>query len=942
MTFAAFTVSVLPLLPWFGAAMVLLCRSRGAGAVATLAAVLPALALLLALLQAPTVFGGEVVRVSAQWLPQAGLMLGFRLDGLSLLFVLLILGMGLLIILYARFYLSPRDSPARFHALLLLFMGAMLGVVTADNLLFMVVFWEATSLSSFLLIGFWSGRAEARRGARMALTITGGGGLALLGGVVLIGHVVGSVQVDDVLAAGELLRGHALYPLILVLVLLGAFTKSAQFPFHFWLPHAMAAPTPVSAYLHSATMVKVGVFLLARLHPALSGTDLWFYCVGGTGAVTLLVGAWIALFKTDIKALLAYSTISHLGLMTLLLGMGTQVAAVVAMFHLINHALFKAPLFMTAGIVDHATHTRDIRRLGGLWRPLPWTMAAAFLPAAAMAGMPLMNGYLSKKLFFAKTLVESPLQAWGWLLPAVAVVAGAFSVAYTLRLYHGVFFGAPQGSSAGEPLEAPHEAPLLMLLPLALLAALCLLVGLAPDAIIGPLLAVASTALLGGELPEYTLSVSDTWVPMFMSLAALAAGGLLYLLRAPLFRLADGVATVDARSLFESGQRALVAAARGLVQLLENGSLQRYVGLLVGLAVVVGVYALLPLAQWRGPVAMGGIDAMRDVLTVAVLIVLMLAGLATAVLHRQRMLALVLMGVSGLMVTLVFERFSAPDLALTQLSVEVMAVVILMLALSFLPQHSPVESTALRRGRDVLLALMAGGGVTMLAWAVLTRPYESISGYFLENSLPLGGGSNVVNVILVDFRGFDTLGEIAVLGIAALAIFVLTRSLKTGARMSPQHGVAGISEAHPLFLQVISRPMLPIALLVAAYIFLRGHNLPGGGFIAGLIAAVALTLQYVANGLQWTHARRRTAFRPVVAAGLMVAGLTGMGSWLFGHPFLSSWTAHAHIPLIGEIEIATAMAFDLGVFFTVVGATMLVLSNIGKLMTVHGPGEEVG
>ena len=364
-----------------------------------------ALAALIALAPSVTApFLGETLVQRIPWIPALGLDLAFRLDGLGLLFALMILGIGLLVILYARYYLAERDCMGRFYGYLLLFMGSMLGIVLSENLILLLMFWELTSLSSFLLISYWQHREDARTGARMALAVTGLGGLAMLGGFVLLGEMVGSYDLSVVLANGELIRSDPLYTPMLVLILLGAFTKSAQFPFHFWLPHAMAAPTPVSAYLHSATLVKAGVFLLARLFPALSGTTEWSVLVMGAGLSTLLIGAYFALFKHDLKGLLAYSTISHLGLITLLFGIGTPLAAVAGVFHIINHATFKASLFMAAGIIDHECGTRDMRRINGLWRYMPYTGTLAMVAAAAMAGVPLFNGFLSKEMFFGETV----------------------------------------------------------------------------------------------------------------------------------------------------------------------------------------------------------------------------------------------------------------------------------------------------------------------------------------------------------------------------------------------------------------------------------------------------------------------------------------------------------------------------------------------------------
>ncbi|MBA3485922.1 MAG: monovalent cation/H+ antiporter subunit A, partial [Lysobacter sp.] len=364
-------------LPFVLAVWVMLARNVSRSTSAWMAGLAPLVGLVLLGVMTGPVLGGEVPQVSHVWIPQIGLAFSLRLDGLAWMFALMVLGIGGLVVMYAHYYLGPREDVPKFFAYLLLFMGAMLGMVIAGNLLLLTVFWELTSISSFLLIGYWSHDKEAREGARMALVITGAGGLALLGGVLLIGNIVGSYELDAVFAAGDAIREHATYPAVLGLVLLAIFTKSAQFPFHFWLPHAMAAPTPVSAYLHSATMVKAGVFLLARLHPTLAGTDLFFYVVSSVGAATLLVGAWNAIFQHDLKGLLAYSTISHLGLITLLFGLATPLAVVAGLFHILNHATFKASLFMAAGIIDHETGTRDMRRLGNLRRYLPFTSALA-------------------------------------------------------------------------------------------------------------------------------------------------------------------------------------------------------------------------------------------------------------------------------------------------------------------------------------------------------------------------------------------------------------------------------------------------------------------------------------------------------------------------------------------------------------------------------------
>jgi multicomponent K+:H+ antiporter subunit A len=919
-------LALVVLLPFLGAALAAgsarlnrLASAWSAGAV-TFAAALTLLP------EALRVFGGEPRVEAWDWIPALGLSFAFRLDGLALLFALLILGIGLLIVIYARYYLSARDSMGRFYAYMLLFMGSMLGVVLSENLIQLVVFWELTSLSSFLLISYWQHRKDAREGARMALAITGGGGLALLAGVLLLGHVVGSYNLTEVLAAGEMIRAHPLYLPILVLILLGVFTKSAQFPFHFWLPHAMAAPTPVSAYLHSATMVKAGVFLLARLFPALSGTLEWNLIVGGAGLITLLVGAYTALFKHDLKGLLAYSTVSHLGLITLLFGFGTPLAAVAGVFHIINHATFKASLFMVAGIIDHETGTRDMRRLNGLLRYMPHTAVLAMIAAAAMAGVPLLNGFLSKEMFFAEAVEVGSQLPLAWLIPLLVTLAGMLSVAYSLRFIHDVFFN-------GEPIDlpkTPHEPPRFMKVPVDILVVLCLAVGILPSITVGPLLAVAVDGTLQGQVPEYSLALWHGFnLPLMMSMAALALGGLVYAFRQPLFDWHERtVGRLDARVPYHALMGALGRLATGVTQRLDRGSLQGAVAWLVlaALGVTVAGFALHP-APLLGMTEMLPVDAVS--LTAA--LALVLATLATVRWHRQRLTALITMGVIGLIVSLAFVKFSAPDLALTQLSVEVVTIVLLLLALFFLPQQTPAESCRLHIGRDGLLAVGAGLGATLLTLAVLTRPLDTIAGYYLDQALPGGGGTNVVNVILVDFRGFDTLGEITVLALAGLGIVALLHGMRLPMPAADAEGRRWSADGHSLIMATLTRLLLPLTLLVAVFILLRGHNLPGGGFIAGLITAVALIVQYLANGIDWTEQRLRLDMHRVIAAGLALASGTGLVAMGIGFPFLTSTFTHLHWPVVGEFELASAMAFDFGVFLVVVGATVLILVKLGRL-----------
>jgi len=890
------------------------------------AATLAAASLALLMTRAASVFAGEVERFAVGWIPAIGWDLSFMVDGLGFMFAFLILGIGVLIIIYARSYLPESDTLGRFYAYLLLFMGSMLGVVLSDNMLTLVVFWELTSLSSFLLIGYWSHTPEGRQGARMALVVTGMGGLALLAGVLVLGSIVGSYELSTILQSRAVVDASPLAGVALVLILLGAFTKSAQFPFHFWLPHAMAAPTPVSAYLHSATMVKLGVFLMARIFPVFAGSEMWLWLVGGAGLVTMTLAAYWAIFRDDLKALLAYSTISHLGLITFLFGIGTPMAAVAGVFHILNHCAFKAALFMTAGIVDHEAGTRDLRLLGGLYGLMPVTGTLAVLGAAAMAGVAPLNGFISKEMLLEESLHVHAGSLPGWLVPAIVTGAALLSVTYSFRFAIGTFFGKRPETFP----HPPHEPPNGMRLPVGLLVGICVAVGFFPVVIAQPLVTLAGTAVAGQELPEFHLALWHGFnTPLIMSLIAIVGGAALFAGRGGLVAAHQALTIrVVAKRWYDAVIDTTVTLSARLTLALQNGSLQRYLSLLVGAALIVGLWPFWQLGYARGSLPSTPLDNA----TLVAWVMLVVTAVGTAVFHRRRIVALVMLGVVGLVVTLAFVHFSAPDLALTQVSVEFVTIVLILVALHLLPKTTPRESPPLRRARDISLALAAGGGTMALVYAVLTRPFafESIADYHLANSVPGGGGHNVVNVILVDFRGYDTFGEISVLTIAALGIYALIDQFGLG-RLSPGGTDQEDEAGHPLMLSVVARLVLPLALLVSVFIFMRGHNAPGGGFIAGLVTAIALILQYVAFGVGWTQRRLPADFHPVAALGVLIAGLTGVGSWFFGRPFLTSWHGHVHLPLIGDIELASAVSFDFGVYLVVVGATMLVMANLAKI-----------
>ncbi|WP_397544100.1 monovalent cation/H+ antiporter subunit A [Roseovarius salis] len=924
-------------LPFLGALLPGLMIQAGRRACASTTFFVSFLALIGLFTHLPTVMAGEVVTARLDWLPALGLNANFFIDGLGFFFAALILGIGLLIITYARFYLSREDNMGEFYTYLLLFQGAMVGIVLCDNILMLLIFWELTSLSSFLLIGYWKHLPEGRQGARMALVVTGMGGLSMIGGMLLLGQVAGSYDLTVILENRDAIQASPLYTPALLLILLGCFTKSAQFPFHFWLPHAMAAPTPVSAYLHSATMVKAGIFLMARLWPVLSGTDLWFALVTGAGLVTMVIAAVIALFKNDLKGLLAFSTVSHLGLITMLLGTGTPYGAMAAVFHILNHATFKAALFMSAGIIDHEAGTRDIPSLGGLRRLMPITFVIATLASLSMAGIPFLNGFLSKEMMLEET-THTVLFGLPLLVPALATVGALFSAAYSFRYIAHVFLGPERDDYPGHP----HDPPFGMWGPPALLVIIVVAIGVAPF-LAEPLVRTVTGAVLGGaaEMPYAHLKIWHGFTAaLWMSVTAVAGGIVLLLVFGPLARGWDVAGPPFAKRIFDALIAAMVSAARGVTGGLHDGSLTRYAAIFA-----VSVVALVGHAWMTGTIG----APTREMLPVSPMAVVawLLLVIATGSLiwyHRNRFLALILMGVVGLVISIGFAYLSAPDLALTQLSVEVVTIILLLLALNFLPRQTPVESTPGRRLRDGVISVAAGTGAGALIYSLLIRDFAQgpISAYHLENSYKGGGGTNVVNVILVDFRGFDTFGEIIVLGIAALIIYAVTEALLSGpvrARLlnRPFEDVAG--DAHPMMMVVATRLMLPLVLMVGVYIFLRGHNEPGGGFIAGLVVSIAVVMQYMASGFAWADARQRYPYHTIIGAGVLVAGLTGIGAWFFGAEFLTSAFGYFRIPPFQEFELATAMGFDLGVFLCVVGAVMLSLESFSRL--ARRSGEEV-
>jgi multicomponent K+:H+ antiporter subunit A len=709
----------------------------------------------------------------------------------------------------------------------------------------------------------------------------------------------------------------------------------------------MAAPTPVSAYLHSATMVKAGVFLLARLWPVLSGTDLWFWIVCLAGLSSLLLGAFAALFQRDMKGVLAYSTISHLGLITLLLGMNSRLALVAAVFHMMNHATFKASLFMAAGVVDNGTGTRDLQSLSGLARAMPTTATLATVAAAAMAGVPLLNGFLSKEMFFAETVFAGQGPAIRIGLPAIATIAGMFSVAYSLRLIHQVFFGP----SAHDLPRTPREPTRGMLLPSALLVLACLLVGIFPGQTVGPFLGTAARSILGEATPVYSLAMwHGLTLPLLMSVLALVGGFIIYLMLYLHRRRSHGHVPVlhrfDGRRTFDVAVVRLIRAAGITKRLISSRRLQPQLVIIVSIA-----FGAAVLGAWRGNVHWGDVPVSRVDPIFALLWTVGAACAIGAALQAKyhRLAALIMVGGTGLITCLTFAWFSAPDLALTQLTVEVVTVVLILLGVRWLPRRIEMDDprrrtmrARMRRVRDAALATVVGGAMASLVFAVLTRPRVlDLSAFFVEHSLPQAGGGNVVNVILVDFRAFDTFGEITVVGIVALTVYALLRRFRPAPESVDMpraqredgersiHHVPDTSELLPsgymMVPAVLVRLLLPLAGVVSLFFLLRGHNLPGGGFIGGLVLATAVIVQYMVGGAMWVEARTRIQPLYWIAVGLLAAGTAGTAAWFASRTFLTSLTYDLHLPLIGDVHLSTTLWFDIGVYLLVVGATVLML-----------------
>jgi multicomponent Na+:H+ antiporter subunit A len=737
------------------------------------------------------------VITSVDWIPSLDIHYTVYVDGLGLLFSLLITGIGSLVVLYSIYYLSKKtEALNNFYVYLLMFMGAMLGVVLSDNLMVLYVFWELTSLSSFLLIAYWYQREKSRYGAQKSMLITVFGGFSMLAGFVLLYVMTGTFSIREIIAQLDVVTTHALFLPAMLLVLLGAFTKSAQFPFHIWLPDAMEAPTPVSAYLHSATMVKAGIYLVARLSPIFAGHAEWFWLVSGFGLVTLFWGSFSAVKQTDLKAILAFSTVSQLGMIMSLLGLGSAAAyygygsdesefyvaaTLAAVFHLINHATFKGSLFMVAGIVDHETGTRDIRRLGGLMTLMPISFTLAVIGTFSMAGLPPFNGFLSKEMFFTGVLRASQLdifnvETWGMLLPVLAWIASVFTFVYSMILVFKTFTGKVQLEKLD---KKPHEAPLGMLISPMILASLVIIFGFFPNilsyTVIEPAVASILPSLVGpGEQFYVHIYMWHGWTAeLFMTFGVIVLGTILFLgLRkwSGVYQLFPQKLALN--HLYDQGLVGLERISYKLTRFHMTGFIRDYlVYIFAFFIIILGGYLFI-----SDSFAFNTANS-AEITVYEIVLAIVMVGAAIGVLFATtRLFAIIAVGVVGYVLALFFVIFRAPDLALTQLVVETVSVALFLLCFYHLPKLKKEIGRVRFKMTNVLISLGVGITVTLLALSAhSTKLFPSISDFFMKYSYEKAGGKNMVNVILVDFRGFDTLLEILVLGIAALGVYSLIK-----------------------------------------------------------------------------------------------------------------------------------------------------------------------
>lgn len=854
------------------------------------------------------VWQGAIPRASVPWAPELGLAWDLWLSPAGLLLALLVSGMGTLVVIYAAAYLQGSDRLGRFLGILFLFSGSMMGIAVTENALVLFVFWELTSIASYLLIGHFHEKTESRKSALDALLITAGGGVVLLAGFILLGEITGTYRIGGWIEAAETIRSHPLYAAAFLCIAFGAFTKSAQVPFHFWLPGAMAAPAPVSAYLHSATMVKLGVFLLAILHPALGGTPLWHDTLVGFGAVTMVWGALVAMVQTDLKRLLAFSTVSALGTLTMLLGMEHVLSVKVAVLFFIVHALYKGALFMVAGALEKGTGTREIGQLRGLMRRFPALGIAAVAAAFSMSGLPPFVGFIAKELLYE---VKLATPAVGMALLVAGIVANAANVVVALKVGVLPFLGEPRGEG---PQNLKPTKIGFWIGPV-LLGSGSLVFGLFPHAILGgPVEAVVAQIAAEDVAVQLKLWHGLNLVLLLSAITVLGGVGL-FAMRRRLSRYGNVLRDATAWSgvtLFRSGLAGFLTGAGAITRTIQSGRLHTYLAVIFSVAVA-GLIA----AWWRSGYVLT-LPSRGEVRTDVLLTLLFVAVAATAVVRcRRRMTAVLILGCLGFGIAVFFALHGAPDLAITQILVETLTLLLFALALYGLPAMREERRAGVPRAIAVPLAIAVGLAFTFLTLKSFdVQLAEPVSIAHAAKSLTEAHGRNVVNVILVDFRALDTLGEITVLMIAALGV-----SAMLGHARSPlpteRLGTSPV-------LSASARYTAPAMLVFSIYLLLRGHNDPGGGFIGGLVAAMSAILMHLARPSAPLRVFALSA-PALMVLGLATAALSGLPGLISGDGYLAAlWGGEIALPAVGKVKLGTPLLFDIGVYLVVAGVVLLL------------------
>jgi multicomponent Na+:H+ antiporter subunit A len=897
--------------------------------------------------QGPAISAGEALVEVHPWVPSLGMDLAFAMGTLQWVMSLVVLGVGALVLAYCASYFRDDDvGVPRFAGVLVAFIASMLGLVLADDLLLLYVFWELTTVFSFLLIGHDPDRRASRRAAIQALVVTTFGGLVLLVGAILLGETAGTYRISDILADPP---AGAAVTVGVHLLLVGAISKSALVPFHFWLPSAMAAPTPVSAYLHAAAMVKAGVYLVALLAPAFAGVAGWRTALLGLGLATMVVGGVRALRQHDLKLLLAYGTVSQLGFLVLVLGIGTRSAMLAGLALLLAHALFKATLFLVVGIVDHATGTRDLRQLTGLGRRLPLLTVTATLAAGSMAGLPPLLGYVAKESVLV-ALVDVAREGdgtgiaatTGWLLVAGVVVGSVLTAAYSARFVWGAF-GTRE---VDEPLTVRSPSLPFVAVPVAL-AALSLALGMFGGPLTRVLERPAFAFPAGTHEPELTLW-HGVGLPLLLTVVTLALGMALFVAREPVARVQAALAhDWSLERAYRGGMRLLDRTAVEVTGVVQRGSAAAY------LAIILLVVVILP-----GAALVQGLDDIKvkawDTPAQGVVgVVIVVAALMTAR-SRRRIRAVLLVGVTGYGTAVLFVLQGAPDLALTQALVETLTVVVFVLALRRLPEYftdRPLSRQRYLRAALGLAVAVVTAGFLLVAGAARTRPPVSVA--LPQEALDFGGGGNIVNVVLVDTRAWDTLGELAVLVAAATGVASLVYVNARGADIRRVHeipypsGVKKVAtqpgrrawlpgprtlppEKRSIIFEVIVRLVFHTLVVISIYLLLAGHNLPGGGFAAGMTTGLALVVRYLAGGRYELDEAAPVDAGRLIGAGLAVAALAALLPLAFGGVVLQSAVVDVQVPLLGELHLVSSVLFDVGVYLVVVGLVLDLLRALGS------------